>query len=609
MGKSKIFEITRRKFLKIAGAFGALSVLNPLKLFAATPVSPSTKIAETRNDLEVISNGTVVPTKLLEFAQVTDIHICDNGNPMRFENLKAGGLVPLNMQGWMDQAITSTCRDQQYLSAKIWDCVIRDINKKHRQEPMAFVMNTGDVTDTNLDNELQWFIDIANGKYPTGYDTTTDSQGKERSAANNNLIAELDPSPEGFILPWYTTLGNHDTEYQGTANNVQNLLPAASVNTEDLTYQDETIQAYNLTGTTDSYGNEGHSISNPGPAWHGLANMPEPEGSYTKKEGYYSFDPNPYIHCIVLNTSNFNPEIAGTGGTSSTKETEARAVMDQRQFDWMTADIEANANKLCLIFSHGDPVNEQFADEQSDITTQELMDALCSHENVIAHINGHVHFNRIDPVDNGTYRQNGKAGYWNINTDAVAAWPNEWRRITIYDNKNGTGTIETRMFQFEGTDCPTGRNNCEACKNDLVENKYEDCYAAKKCLYVSYNDGGVNNGGAGGAEGADTDRNTGLLFAIPQVVSATIKDFTLSEQQEHDHNCFIATAAFGTIMEPEVITLRRFRDVHLLTNPIGRIFVKTYYRLSPPIAEFIAQKPILKAAVRSVLRPVVRLMK
>ena len=69
--------------------------------------------------------------------------------------------------------------------------------------------------------------------------------------------------------------------------------------------------------------------------------------------------------------------------------------------------------------------------------------------------------------------------------------------------------------------------------------------------------------------------------------------------------CFIATAAYGTPMAEEIQVLRDFRDGYLLTNPIGRAFVDFYYRTSPPIADFIAGHPILRQAVRFILKPVI----
>jgi len=69
--------------------------------------------------------------------------------------------------------------------------------------------------------------------------------------------------------------------------------------------------------------------------------------------------------------------------------------------------------------------------------------------------------------------------------------------------------------------------------------------------------------------------------------------------------CFIATAAYGSPLAEEVQILRDFRDRYLLTNAPGRLFVATYYRLSPPLARWIAARDLLRAAVRGPLGPTV----
>ena len=69
--------------------------------------------------------------------------------------------------------------------------------------------------------------------------------------------------------------------------------------------------------------------------------------------------------------------------------------------------------------------------------------------------------------------------------------------------------------------------------------------------------------------------------------------------------CFIATAAYGTPVAEEIQILREFRDEYLLTNPLGQALVDLYYRVSPPIAKFITEHPVLKPIVRVGLLPAV----
>ncbi len=65
--------------------------------------------------------------------------------------------------------------------------------------------------------------------------------------------------------------------------------------------------------------------------------------------------------------------------------------------------------------------------------------------------------------------------------------------------------------------------------------------------------------------------------------------------------CYIATAVYGSYDAPEVRILRKYRDEVLQNSFWGRVFIKTYYKLSPPIANQLKNARRLNGVVRKVL--------
>ncbi|WP_085812180.1 CFI-box-CTERM domain-containing protein [Geoanaerobacter pelophilus] len=69
--------------------------------------------------------------------------------------------------------------------------------------------------------------------------------------------------------------------------------------------------------------------------------------------------------------------------------------------------------------------------------------------------------------------------------------------------------------------------------------------------------------------------------------------------------CFIATAAFGSYLDPQVVVLRHFRDNVLMKSEPGKAFVKLYYTYSPPVADFIYEHDFLRLLTRWALTPLI----
>jgi hypothetical protein len=70
-----------------------------------------------------------------------------------------------------------------------------------------------------------------------------------------------------------------------------------------------------------------------------------------------------------------------------------------------------------------------------------------------------------------------------------------------------------------------------------------------------------------------------------------------------DLNCFIASAAYGSSLEPKLILFRKFRSDVLMHSDWGRKFIMQYYTYGPYAARFIADKPFLRAVTRGFLWP------
>jgi len=126
----------------------------------------------------------------------------------------------------------------------------------------------------------------------------------------------------------------------------------------------------------------------------------------------------------------------------------------------------------------------------------------------------------------------------------------------------------------------------------------------------AYDEGTVVNLEAEPEEGYSFVKWIGDVDDVADVTAAsttiTMNDnYSITATFKFGTGCFIATAAYGTPMAEEIQILREFRDGYLLTNPVGKTLVELYYRLSPPIAEFITEHPSLKPIVRAGLIPAV----
>jgi hypothetical protein len=104
-----------------------------------------------------------------------------------------------------------------------------------------------------------------------------------------------------------------------------------------------------------------------------------------------------------------------------------------------------------------------------------------------------------------------------------------------------------------------------------------------------------------GIRAFDACRNVGPL---------TVFTFTTPERLPGEVDaCFIATAAYGSVLAADVEMLRRFRDLALKRTVLGELFVETYYTFGPPVAGVIGESELLRATSRTFLAPLVSWVK
>ncbi len=416
--------------------------------------------------------------ELIDFAQTSDIHLVDEGNPLRAEELKIDNKDQTDL-GILLKSISSANRPIGPYSALLWEYVIEDINAADASKKLDFMIATGDFTDTSIIPEYRLFVDLIDGgdivsPFENHGDNNIDEPATyiPRRTAGENI-------EDGFLLEglnpdFYATTGNHDVEYMGTFNTdgIFGLMVkeiAYGIDISEMCYLQDLIDIFKNSAKSSHFANK----------------MDEENGKTGKVKGAYTFDPKPFVHCIVLNTCEYSYE---KNGQDMPLENLSLGLLSIEQMNWALNDIDANRDKLCIIFAHHGPhwfwplINSS---SKYYITGGEFRKALLTKKNVIAYLNGHSHMNKI----RAEYNEDG-TGYWDINTCGIIDFPYEWRNISVIDIGNGLGMIRSKMH---------GPSNVDKNKVPYLEDNGSEI-----------------------KEGSENDRDVEMYFKMPVEVSKAI---------------------------------------------------------------------------------------
>ncbi|MDQ3955022.1 MAG: hypothetical protein M3285_05685, partial [Actinomycetota bacterium] len=174
--------------------------------------------------------------KLLSFVSMADIQLADEESPLRAE--------------WADKCedhpFTSAFRPHETMVPHLMNAHVRAadaIAKKGSpilDKSFNFAIGLGDLADNNQLNEIEWIIDIFDGRQiinpDSGEDTYDGVQVTVEGAPNAEPLLESPVEEQSILelanepfwavglrqngpMPWYSVAGNHDLKVQGTPPN------------------------------------------------------------------------------------------------------------------------------------------------------------------------------------------------------------------------------------------------------------------------------------------------------------------------------------------------------------------------------------------------------
>ncbi|MGV9454808.1 TIGR03767 family metallophosphoesterase [Streptomyces sp. NPDC003635] len=415
-------------------------------------------------------------TALAAFVQLTDLHILDVQHPMRLEFLRSH-----DVHAW---------RPQEALTVQGAVSLVERVNALRGAPvtgaPLHFAMTTGDNTDNNARTELDWFLTVMSGGRitpnsgdPRQYEGVQNS-GLKQFWQPDSAVRDTDkqlgfPQLDGFLaaalrevnspglnMPWYSTVGNHDSLPLGTyashrdpyltdfavgGKKLMSLAAAEAKKLQDALKQARDPQGVQYRELLKAHTRDLRSVTSDerrapytpteylkahldaaylgmGPVGHGYSTANLDAGTQ-----YYSFRIADDVIGISLDTTDPGGHHEGSIGTA--------------QLKWLDRTLKDHQDAYAIVFSHHTSETMDNTNRDPDRPTerrhngQEVLALLGGHRNVLAWVNGHIHRNAITPRD----------GFWEISTASHVDYPQLARVIELVDNKDGTISLFTTCVE------------------------------------------------------------------------------------------------------------------------------------------------------------------
>ncbi|MFI8170051.1 TIGR03767 family metallophosphoesterase [Streptomyces sp. NPDC085931] len=418
---------------------------------------------------------------LAAFVQLTDLHIIDAQHPLRLEYLRSA-----DIHAW---------RPHEALTVQGAIALVERINALRGAPvtgaPLHFAMTTGDNTDNNARSELEWFLKVMSGGRitpntgdPRRYEGVQNS-GLKQYWQPDAALRDTDkqagfPRLDGFLqaairevqspglnLPWYSTVGNHDslpmgcyashrdsylTELAVGGRKLMDVPAAEAKRLQTLIKKARDPQGVRYHDFLKSHARAMRSVTpderrapftpaeyieaHLDPAFRGVGPVGHGYSSANLDAGtqYYAFRVSDDVIGISLDTTDAGGHYEGSIGSA--------------QLRWLDRTLRENKDSYAVIFSHH--TSKTMTNTRPDparpgerrLGGAELLALLGSHRNVLAWVNGHIHKNVITPHSAPDGRS-----FWEISTASHVDFPQLARVIELADNKDGTISLFTTLVE------------------------------------------------------------------------------------------------------------------------------------------------------------------
>ncbi|MFC8432518.1 TIGR03767 family metallophosphoesterase [Streptomyces sp. NPDC057253] len=419
-------------------------------------------------------------TSLAAFVQFTDLHLMDSQHPARLEYLRS-----TDVHAW---------RPQEALTVPGAISLVERINALRggpvTGAPLQFAMTTGDNTDNNSHTELDWFLTVMSGGRitpnsgdPRHYegvqnsglkqywqpDSTTRDQDKQVGFPHlrGYLAAAIrEVNSPGLNIPWYSTVGNHDSlplgcfghgdswlaEYAVGGKKLMSLPAAEAKKLQDMIRKASDPQGHHFRDLLKAHTRSMRSVTpderrapytardylrahldpayrGVGPVGHGYSTANLDAGTQ-----YYSFRIADDVVGVSLDTTDPGGHYQGSIGA--------------KQLRWLDRTLRENKDSFVVVFSHhtSDSMDNLRRDPahpgERRYGGADVVALLASHSNVLAWVNGHIHRNVIK-----AHAAPDGRSFWEISTASHIDFPHLARIIELVDNKDGTLSVFTTLVE------------------------------------------------------------------------------------------------------------------------------------------------------------------